>query len=230
MANSNGELDIAGIGKVAEAIPKEGWKKAIDTACDTFTDLISPITKTTAGLGGLIQAKFDSMIDVQKVFAADAVHRARLKSQHIEASRRIPPSARVLVSAIEEASVESDENLRDIWANLIANEMAVGGVHPEFPKILARLSAEDAVVLSKIAEQNSKADVKAYAKALVGSISVMGFALADLVAKGSDAHHEHLKRLALIGKRDGNWVLTHFGEEFVGAVSDPLLVQERAIS
>ena len=48
MANSNGELDIAGIGKVAEAIPKEGWKKAIDTACDTFTDLISPITKTTA--------------------------------------------------------------------------------------------------------------------------------------------------------------------------------------
>ncbi|MEP2183364.1 hypothetical protein, partial [Roseibium sp.] len=118
MTNSNGDLDVAGIGKVAQAIPKEGWKKAIDTACDTFTDLISPITKTTSGLGGLIQAKFDAMIDVQKVFAADAVQRARLKTQHIDASRRIPPSARVLVSAIEEASVESDENLRDIWANL----------------------------------------------------------------------------------------------------------------
>ncbi|MCB1885562.1 MAG: DUF4393 domain-containing protein [Geminicoccaceae bacterium] len=85
---------------------------------------------------------FRLSLDVQKIFAADAVQRARLKIQYVSAPKRIPPSARRLVSAIEEASVESDENLRDIWANLIANEMSVGGVHPEFPRILSRLSTQ----------------------------------------------------------------------------------------
>lgn len=60
--SEEGTGDLAGIGKIAEAIPEAGWQKAIDTACDTFTDLIAPITKTTAGLGGLIQAKFDAMV------------------------------------------------------------------------------------------------------------------------------------------------------------------------
>lgn len=221
MTDSKGELDVAGFGKVAQAIPKEGWKKAIDTACDTFSDLIAPITKTTAGLGGLIQAKFDAMIDVQKVFAADAVHRARLKTRHIEKPRTMPPNARVLVSAIEEASVESDDNLRDIWANLIANELSTGGVHPEFPQILSRISAQDAIVLSEIADRNSKKSIKAYARALSASVGVFGITVSALIGEGSDAHHEQLERLALIEKRDGAWGLTHFGEEFVAAVTDP---------
>lgn len=221
MADDSGGADLAGIGEVAKAIPKAGWKKAIDTACDTFSDLIAPITKTTAGLGGLIQAKFDSMIDVQKVFAADAVQRARLKTQGLDHSRNPRPSARVLVKAIEEASVESDENLRDIWANLIANEISGVQVHPEFPNILSRLSAADALVLAEIAEKNEKKTMKAYARALTSSISVFGVSVTAVVGEGSDAHHEYLERLALIEKRDGFWGLTHFGENFVTAVTDP---------
>lgn len=222
------DLDISGIGKVAEAIPKEGWQKAIDTACDTFTDLISPITKTTAGLGGLIQAKFDAMIDVQKVFAADAVRRARLKVEHIDVARKAPPSARVLISAIEEASVESDENLRDIWANLIANEISVGSVHPEYPKMLSRLSAQDAAVLSKIAENSSNSEVRKYSRMLAASVSVLGISISAFVAEGSDAQHEHLERLALIAREDGRWILTHFGEAFVTAVTDPSLSMKQS--
>ena len=229
MEKSGGELDVAGIGKVAQSIPKEGWKKAIDTACDTFSDLIAPITRTTAGLGGLIQAKFDSMIDVQKVFASDAVHRARVKIQHMDKPPTIAPSGRVLVSAIEEASIESDDNLRDIWANLIANELSSGGVHPEFPQILSRISAQDAVVLSAIADRNAKKSFIPYAMALRDSVvAVVGarvmVALAELLAnvdERSDAHVEHLSRIGLVAKREGVWRLTHFGEEFVAAVSDP---------
>lgn len=236
MTDSHGEIDIAGIGKVAQAIPENGWKKAIDTACDTFSELIAPIAKTTAGLGGLIQAKFDAMIDVQKVFAADAVRRARRKTQHVNVSSNIPPSARVLVSAIEEASVESDENLRDIWANLIANELAGRCVHPEFPRILARLSTQDAIVLSQVAERHSEASVRTYAKGLAkGFLSGTGLAaIYPMVVHGalepSDAHHEHLERLALIKERDSLWTLTHFGEEFVAAVTDPSLTTDQASS
>lgn len=221
MADDDGRGDLAGIGRVAQAIPEAGWKKAIDTACDTFSDLIAPITKTTAGLGGLIQAKFDTMIDVQKVFAADTVERARRKTQHLQLPQNPRPSARVLVGAIEEASLESDENLRDIWANLIANEIHGGAVHPEFPKILVRLSASDALVLAQIAAKNSKKTMKSYARALTASVSVFGIGVSTVMGEGSDAHHEHLERLALIEKRDGFWGLTHFGEEFVAAVTDP---------
>lgn len=220
MSKSQGELDATGIGRIAEAIPKEGWKKAIDTACDSFTDLIAPITKTTAGLGGLIQAKFDAMIDVQKVFAADALYRARQKTQHLEADPKIRPSARVLVSSIEQASIESDDSLRDIWANLIANEMVSGDVHPEFPGILSRMSAADAIVLSKIAEKEPSNFLQAGAVALGASLSTTIFA-SNLFQGDSDASHEHLKRLALIEQMNGVWVLTHFGRDFVRAVTSP---------
>ena len=221
MSEDDGGGDLAGIGKIAQAIPEAGWTTAIDTACGTFSDLIAPITKTTAGLGGLIQAKFDAMIDVQKVFAADAVERARRKTQRLRPPENPRLSARVLVRAIEEASLESDENLRDIWANLIANEIHGGPVHPEFPTILSRLSASDALVLAQIAEKNTKKTMKAYARALTASVSIFGIGIVTVIGEGSDAHHEHLERLALIEERDGVWRLTHFGEEFVAAVTDP---------
>ncbi|SFR05245.1 protein of unknown function [Poseidonocella sedimentorum] len=221
MSEDDGSGDLAGIGKVAQAIPEAGWTKAIDTACDTFSDLIAPITKTTAGLGALIQAKFDAMIDVQKVFAADAVQRARQKTQNLIPPENQRPSARVLVKAIEEASLESDENLRDIWANLIANEIHGGAVHPVFPQILSQLSASDALVLAQIAEKNAKKTMKAYARALTASVSVFGFGVTTVLGESSDAHHEYLDRLGLVEKRDGFWSLTHFGEEFVAAVTDP---------
>lgn len=227
MSGSKGELDVAGLGRIAEAIPKEGWKKAIDTACDTFTDLIAPITKTTAGLGGLIQAKFDAMIDVQKVFAADTVYRARKKTEHIATKPNVRPSAKVLVSAIEQASTESDDSLRDIWANLIANEMVSGNVHPEFPATLARISANDAAVLSKVAEKNIKKSVKAYAASLSASVSIFGLSARVILAEDSDASHEHLERLVLIRRQNGIWNLTRFGEEFVRAVTEPGLAYEQ---
>jgi hypothetical protein len=227
VSDPKGEFDIAGIGRVAEAIPKEGWKKAIDTACDTFSDLIAPITKTTAGLGGLIQAKFDTMIDVQKVFAADAVYRARQKSMRTKRRSNSRPSARVLVKAIEEASVESDDDLRDIWSNLIANEMLGSGIHPEFPRILARLSAQDAVILSAVAERSSDNSIKRYAKSLGASVRIFGIPLSTVLGENTDANHEHLERLGLIERRDRLWYLTHFGEEFVAAVTEPSLTIEK---
>ena len=48
MTNEDSGLDLTGAGALANAIPKKGWKKLIDTACDTFSDLIAPITMTTA--------------------------------------------------------------------------------------------------------------------------------------------------------------------------------------
>jgi hypothetical protein len=77
MNEEDKSLDFTGIGKVAKAIPAKSWNILVTTACDTFSQLIAPITATTYGLGRLIQAKFNGMTDVQKVLAADAVNRAK---------------------------------------------------------------------------------------------------------------------------------------------------------
>ena len=229
MSESKGGLDLGGLGKIAEAIPREGWNKIIDTAAETFSDLIAPITKTTAGLGGLIQGKFDAMIDVQKVFAADAVYRARLKCEQVGGEPNPRPSARVVIDAIEEASVESDDNLREIWSNLLANELTSGGVHPEFPKILARMSADDAHLLSSVtSDSKSNLNRKLANKVTAEIIHAFGISVGLSWKRSKSSFSiEHLERLGLIREADGEIALTKFGEQFVRAVSDPSLFKAR---
>ena len=229
MTNDDNSIDITGLGKIAKAIPKDGWKKAIDTACETFSDLVSPITKTTAGLGRLVEAKFDSMIDVQKVFAADAVRMAKEKVDRVKHTTKAKPKASVIIPAIESASNETDDNLREIWSNLLANEMLGGQVHPEFPKVLSRLSSHDAITLSEIAIHNYKPHVKLAAKAFATSISVAGLNFTGIFDDPSDFSKEHLNRLGLIEKESGKWFLTLFGEEFVKCVTDPSAQEDAPI-
>lgn len=228
---------------LAKAIPKEGWAKLVDTACTIISDFIAPITKTTAGLGGLIQAKFDGMIDVQKVFAADAVAKAREKVERTNRPTTPRPKARVLIPAIENASLESDDDLREIWANLIANEMLEGDVHPEFPAILARFSINDALTLSHFAEKKRSEQeyrnlpfferiVQSFRGAFSGSQESDTFS-------PSDFDREHLENLGLLKKietlniqldgrdsgtirpRSVNFKLSSFGRGFISAVVDP---------
>lgn len=227
MAEEDKSMDFAGVGKLAQAIPKEGWNKLIDVAANAFSDLIAPITKTTAGLGGLIQAKFDTMIDTQKVFAADAVNRAKEKVNQVGIAPQAIPKAKVLLPAIESASLETDDDLRDIWANLIANELIGANVHPEFPSVLSRLDSHDAMVLSEIAEQSNKKVVKLAAKHFATATTIAAFLQNDFALRVkqegalSDFSTEHLERLNLIKRSNGVWKLTYFGEEFVKAVTDP---------
>jgi len=130
------------MGKLAKAIPAPAWNKLVKTACDTFTQLLSPITSATTGLGRLIQAKFDGMVDAQKVLAADAVKKATEKVANTGKKPKGNPKSLVLIRAIENASNETDPNLRKIWSNLMANEIIDNQVHPEFPKLLARILHE----------------------------------------------------------------------------------------
>lgn len=57
-------VDLAGIGKAMRAIPPSAWQQMVDTACDTFEKTLSPITETADGIGRLIKAKFDRLIDI----------------------------------------------------------------------------------------------------------------------------------------------------------------------
>lgn len=222
MSDDDNSLDLTGAGKLAKAIPPKAWEKIVDTTCKTFSDLVAPITKTTAGIGRLIEAKFKKMADVEKVFAADAVKRVKEK---VDKSERKPidnPKSKILLAAIDYASTESDDSLRDIWANLIANEILDGQVHPEFPKTLERLSSNDAITLAEIGENQKDKRIRAAASELTASISILGIKLSSsMFEEPSDFSREHLTRLGIIKKKSGQWMLTHFGAEFLKAVTDP---------
>lgn len=225
MSDEEKSLDITGIGKVAKAIPANSWNRLVKTACETFSQLISPITATTYGLGQLIQAKFDGMVDAQKVLAADAVARAKEKVENSAKQPKGNPKAIILVKAIENASNESDENIREIWANLIANEIISNDVHPEFPRILERLSPNDAAVLAEIGGRTGKDSVKNSVRAIIISLSFMGVHFSDFLEEETDFSREQLENLNLIKKSTGHWELTLVGEEFLKAVTDPTFVE-----
>lgn len=221
MNEDDKSLDITGIGKLAKAVPASSWKRLVKTACNTFSQLIAPITATTYGLGQLIQAKFDGMVDAQKVLAADAVNRAKQKVERTNIPIKGNPKAIIIIKAIDKASNETDDNIRDIWANLIANEILTNEVHPEFPNILERLSSKDTVVLAEIGETNSKDSVKKAIRSTIYNLQIMSINFSSLVADETDFSREHLCNLGLIKRSSGLWRLTLIGEEFLKTVADP---------
>lgn len=249
-------LDIVGVGKLAKAIPQKAWVAVVETACETFQSCVAPLTKTTSGIGRLIEAKFDRLVDAEKVLAAEIMSRATEKanaSKDVEASpdqsatsekasRRSRKAKRpskddadiqsrsesgpktmkvpIVVQAIEHSAVQTDEVLRELWSNLIAQEIVTGAVHPEFPGILAKLSVQEAHVLAEIAEKNH--DRRRRYWATFSSARVGGVSFEDIMAGDPETFaHEHLQMLHLIRRKGGRWFLTPFGQAFTTAVSDP---------
>ena len=66
-----------------------------------------------------------------------------------------PPSARIAVSTLQGASVSDEEDVRKLYAKLLASSMDVATssqTHPAFPKIIDQMSAFDAKLMKKIVE------------------------------------------------------------------------------
>ena len=228
MTDEDKSIDITGIGKIAKSIPESSWNKLVDTACNTFTKLISPITSSTFGLGKLIEAKFDGMVDAQKILAADTVARAKNKIEQSKAKIKDNPKAIIIVNAIEHSSIETDENIRELWANLIANEVISNDVHPECIKILERLNTNDAVVLTEIATTTEKEDIKIALKNALFRLDIMSLSISSFVKDEIDFSREHMQNLNLIYYSSGEWRLTLVGEEFLKSVADPAFVENKA--
>ena len=226
------EIRAVALGKqkcpVLKILPASSWDRLVKTACDTFSQLVFPITASTSGLGRLIQAKFDGMVDAQKVLAADVVRSAKEKLERTGRSSKGRPKAIVLVKAIETASNETDDNVREIWANLIANEILDNQVHPEFPRILERMSSNDAITLAEIAESSRKDSVKKATRVFAYGLEIMGIRFSALVEEATNFSREHLRNLNLIEKNSGQWRLTLTGEEFLKAVADPTFEYAKA--
>ena len=213
-------VDVAGLGKLAKAIPNKAWVQLVDTACRTFRECIAPITATTSGIGRLIEAKFERLVDAEKLLAADTMARAREKAAKSKKAAGGSIRPNIVIAILEAAATETDSLLRDLWSSLLAQEMVNQNVHPEFTTILSKLSPREAYFLAKVAEGHR--DKNAALTAAIANI------LAQTVSAGIIRYGpidtfttEHLGNLGLIKERGTSWVLTHTGRAFIQAVTSP---------
>jgi hypothetical protein len=211
-------LDVVGLGKLAEAIPDQAWSSVVDTACSTFQQVIAPITALTSGTGRLIEAKFDRLVDAEKVIVSQTLLLAAEKSSRSKRKPEGQPKPSIILKVVEDASSEVDSTLRELWTNLVANELVDNSVHPEFVRILQRLSASDARRLIAIAQG---LDPKPTIRIVLETLAfVAGSMDAFTPTSFTDAH---LSSMNLIKIDDGKWKLTITGEAFLEAVSDPTI-------
>lgn len=225
-------LDLAGVGKLAEAIPDDSWNQIVNTVCYTFKELLAPITSTTGGIGRLINAKFDRFVDAEKWLAAQILKSAAEKASNSRYDSTRMPRASIMLKVIESSSTETDETLQELWSNLLANELADSSIHPEFIHILSRLSSTDAYRLIDLAQRSDPP------KKVTLSFKVFGFEIKfkDIIEEPTDFTNVHLSNLGLIerpmvetenrsGEREKKpasyWKLTIVGEAFIKTVSNP---------
>ena len=228
-------LDVVGVGKLAEAIPSESWNQVVSTACDTFRSLLMPITSITGGTGRLITAKFDRLVDTEKLLTAQMLKNASQKASDSTSKSDKVPRASIIIKVIEASSSETDETLRELWSNLLANELVDNSIHPEFIQILSRLSSTDAYRLVELAERSDEPPKK-----VTSSFKIFGFELnfKEIVKEPTDFTNIHLHNLGLITRpisvernRQGElkeqfapyWSLTIVGEAFISAVTNPAI-------
>lgn len=198
-------------------IPPSAWDKLVTTACDTFTQCVAPITATTAGLGRLIEEWFDAQSESRKMLASEVMASATHKASR-DSKKKGRPNARQIVAALEVASCETDDQLRHLWSNLLAQELSGGEVHPTFVHILGQLTAVDAARLAFFAAQGNRTPQTMKASLLERALISSGFLSVTEFADFSD---EHLASLRLIERVHGLWNLTATGRAFIDAVSDP---------
>jgi hypothetical protein len=227
MDEDNNNINVTAI-KIANTIPEKAWVRLVKTACDTFEKSIAPLTETTSGIGRLIKSKFDSLSEAQKVLVSETFERGNDKVKKSE--KNIPPqqNLNVIIRVIEESARQTNGNIRELWANLLAQEILSNNVHPEITNILSRIDSEDAKTLSYIAKKSAdrntlrdsqKGIVIAFGASFISAFGIISSVpLKDLNATFSE---KLLESLNLIERKSLHWDLTIIGLGFIQAVTDP---------
>ena len=203
------------IESIAKALPKEAWDRLAETACSSFEKIIYPITATTAGIGKLIQTRFEKLDVQQQIIAAKCIQETKEKIEKINHQEQGVIKPLVVYEALDNADQQTDETIRSLWSNLLAREFTEGSVHPEIAKILSKLTAQDALLLHKIAEKDAGPIPIMVLKSIASKFTL------GLLNEKKSFNHVHLKQLDLIQEVELIWYLTVTGREFMRCVSDP---------
>lgn len=222
-ASSSGALQEAQlVAEITKVIPEAAWRRIVETACTTFDDCMAPLTNLTSGVGRLIKARFDRLTDIEKVLATHAIEEAKRRLDEEHLSTKPIENPKTVLESIAGVSSETSIELHALWANLLAKEMATGSVHPEIPRVLSRMTPEDARLLADISTKARSVSrlISFTLSAQRRSPSPIDFIFQQHFRKSIRVNHGVLEGLNLIREDSGSWRVTVFGEAFIAVVSD----------
>jgi Abortive infection alpha/Protein of unknown function (DUF2806) len=207
---------------IVDALKTPAVKKVVASFCDTFPQFIEPSLDGRAAGTRIAIAGYERMNSDQR---RNVDETAILAMKQIE-GREIPRDSdfdpKVVASALAGASMETDDELRELWAKLLARELTTGGVHPMIPGILAELNSRDAQMLVRIAERSSEARRPGRDLVIDASDS------SDRKPSGDESLSEAaLAAQGLIAWGQVSYDLTPIGKAFVEAVGGPTLAAKK---
>jgi hypothetical protein len=193
----------------AKGVPKEAWT----AATDVIKELLSPLTATTVGISKLIEQKFSTLNEVQKIIAEKTIKEAIIKAEKakIQDHSNVVVKPQVIYIVLENADSQSDDAIRDLWSNLTARELTEGSVHPEIARLFGKLTAPDLMILSNLYVEQSSV-VKFILKALASAYTL------GILNDAKSFNHVFLKELGLIEDVSGKWFCTIKGKELVRSI------------
>lgn len=146
--------------------------------------------------------------------ALDEVHRMlEDKLNNIPIENVVQPSPRIVVPALQNASITEETELRDLYANLLAasmNKVVKDGVHPAYVEIINQLSPDEARLLQymSIFQTIPTISLRAEDKDESGITIVDCFSNIGEIMKCENPYEigkyfDNLERLGLIRRSDG---------------------------
>lgn len=192
-------------------IPKEVWGATVEV----INKLIYPITATTVGVGKLIEQKFSTLNEVQKIIAEQTLKDAADKISKAKNSdfKNVVVKPQVIYTVLENTDSQSDDFIRSLWANVTARELSEGSVHPEIVRLFSKLTAPDLIVLSDLHAQGSSI-AKLLLKALSSTYTL------GITRDPKSFHHVYLADLGLIDEISGKWFITTKGKELMRCIGE----------
>lgn len=216
---------------------------AKEVAKDVYADAGKPIAKPTGELVGLVPraikaalAPVEKWVLQQEYNVAETKKLLEEKLHGTPPELIQPPEAHIAVPALQYISYCMDnEELRDMYANLLANSMnsvVKNGVHPGFVEIIKQLSPDEAKFLKYMKTQKAiptiglKYEYEDYKKGFVEMIkeftNVPSLAGCEKQDNG-EQYIDNLVRLGLLARETGN----AFTDEarYDPLINDPVFAQ-----
>jgi hypothetical protein len=193
---------------ILKAIPKEVW----GAATDFIKQILYPITATTIGVGKLIEKKFKTLNEVQKIIAAQTLKEAVEKTK-INDLTDVVVKPQVIYSVLENSDHQIDETMRALWSNLAAREFSEGAVHPEIARLFSKLTLADITTISRI-HQEQGSTLSLLLNTLVSSATL------NAINHPKSFNHVYLQSLGLIDSVSGKWFCTTTGKELIASISE----------
>lgn len=204
-----------GIGKAIETVPElyqDAFQPAVQETGKFVARIPRAINAAFSGLDQWILNKEYNIDETKKLLAQ--------KLENVEPEKIIKPEPYVAIPAIQAISYTmNSEQLRDLYANLLAKSMNVdtkNAVHPAYVETIKQLSPDDAKYFKHIFPLNVRPMVDTFLE-FPNSLTLTVVKNSNAFSKGYTNNCalslDNLSRLGLINIPDGVW----YGEDSIYA-------------